>query len=62
MAEERRYTFTKVWYVDGMLVVSDTMEEAVALYRQYEDCEPDLVKRVFGDIQDINPDALIRED
>ena len=58
------YTYTKVWNVNGKLVIADTIKEAVALYKQYAECdnEPNSVHRVFGASPGIASDALIRED
>lgn len=57
------YTFTKVWNVNGRLVVADTINEAVSLFKMFaDDNEPDSVERIFGDTRSISSDALIRED
>ena len=57
------YTFTKVWNINGRLVIADTIKEAVELFKQYaeSDTEPKSVNRVFGN-SPVTSDALIRED
>ena len=63
VVEKDGYTFTRVWNVNGRLVVADTINEAVSLFKMYaeSDTEPDSVERVFGDIRGISSDALIKE-
>ena len=48
MEENRSYRITHVYNVDDTLVVADTMEEAIGLYREYySDGEPRNVKQLY---------------
>lgn len=64
VVEKDGYTFTRVWKVNGRLVVADTINEAVSLFKMFveSDTEPNSVERVFGDTRGITSDALIKED
>lgn len=63
------YTLTRVWEIDGQLVIADTIEEAIALYKTYigKDYynEPISVKGVHSDsypVSQMDYAAIIKEE
>lgn len=57
------WTLTKVWLIDHKLVVADTIEEAIALFKKRIDnsfYEPKEIKAVSADVYK-DYDALIKE-
>ena len=60
------YTLTRVWQVDHKLVVADTIEEAIALFKTYmgKDLidEPRNVRAIGSDHYIVDYEALIKED
>ena len=59
------WTLTRVWQVDKKLVVADTIEEAIALFKtrmgkDYRD-EPEEVKAIRSDSYVKEYDAIIKE-
>lgn len=60
----RGYKLTEVYRIDGHLVVADSIEDAVKLYRKYigSDCVTiDNVELVYGDYCRTNSGAIIAE-
>lgn len=62
------YTVTRVWEIDGRLVVAPTVEEAIELYRTYMGKEyldgPKRIQAVGATDRCIRPDydAIIKEE
>lgn len=60
----RGWTTTKVFRIDGILVVASEIEEAIKMYKTYLDdsyAEIRNVELVYGDACCVNSGAIIRE-
>ena len=60
----RGYKLTEVYRIDGHLVVADSIENAVKLYRKYlgnDFATIDNVELVYGDTCRINSGAIIED-
>lgn len=60
----RGYRLTEVYRIDGHLVVADSIEDAVRLYRKYVDnkfISIDSVELIYGDYCKTNSAAIIED-
>ena len=62
------YTYTRIWRVEHKLIIADTIEEAIEVYRTWSESMSDLISKDITTIKAIgdnqiqeNFDALIKK-
>lgn len=57
----RNYELTRVWEIDDELFVADTIEDAIALWRDYSNgSQPENVRSIASGTYPKNYDAVIK--